>query len=56
MYLRRLYKYNSTLGFTLPAQVARQLRLEKSDYIELWFTDAKTMILRKHELPKKPER
>ena len=55
MYLRRLYKYNSTLGFTLPAPVKEQLKLDKGDYVELWFTDAKTLILRKHELPKKPE-
>ena len=55
MYLRRLYQYNSTLGFTLPAQVKEQLDLHKSDYIELWFSDGNTLILQKHELPEKPE-
>lgn len=54
MYLRRLYKYNSTLGLTLPKEIKDHLKLHRGDYLELWIYSPETVIFRKHEIPKKP--
>jgi bifunctional DNA-binding transcriptional regulator/antitoxin component of YhaV-PrlF toxin-antitoxin module len=54
MYLRRLYKYNSTLGLTLPKEITKHLKLNRGDYLELWIYSPETVIFRKHEIPKKP--
>lgn len=54
MWLRRLYKYNSTLGLTLPKKAAEHLKLNRGDYLEMWIYDKDTMIIKRHEVPKKP--
>jgi len=54
MWLRRLYKYNSTLGLTLPKEATTHFELHRGDYLELWIHSPETIIIRNHEIPKKP--
>ena len=52
MQLRRVLRFNGSVGFTLPAQKARILGLKWQDYVEIYLKDDETLIVRKHKTTK----
>ena len=55
MDLRRVLKFNGTLGLTLPNKYTRILGLHWKDYVEIYLADDKTIVIRKHKEPKRKE-
>ena len=50
MELRRVLRFNGTLGLTLPTKFSRVLDLHWQDYVEVYLADAGTLVIRKHKL------
>lgn len=48
MELRRVLKFNGTLGMTLPNKFSRVLDLHWQDYVEIYLADKDTLVVRKH--------
>jgi len=49
MKLRRVLRFNGSVGFTLPVELARILELHWKDYVEVYLKDDETLIVRKHK-------
>lgn len=54
MVLRRVLKFNKTLGFTLPAEFSAKIGLHWKDYVEIYFVDPDKIVVKKHKEPKDP--
>lgn len=52
MEIRRVLKFNGTLGMTLPNKYSKVLQLHWQDYVEIYLADEGTLIVRKHKVPK----
>lgn len=50
MILRRVLKFNSTLGFTIPREYSEAMGLHWKDYVEILFIDEGKILIRKHRL------
>lgn len=48
MDIRRVLKFNGTLGMTLPNRLSRVLDLHWKDYVEIYLADGETLLIRKH--------
>ena len=55
MELRRVLKFNGTLGLTLPNKFTRVLDLHWQEYVEITLEDDDTIVVRKHKLLKRKE-
>ena len=53
MELRKVLRFNGTLGLTVPNKYSRVLDLHWKDYLEVSLQDNETIIVRKHQLPNK---
>ena len=49
MDLRRVLKFNGSLGLTLPIKFARSVGLHWKDYVELYFIDPDKIVIKKHK-------
>lgn len=52
MEIRRVLKFNGTLGLTLPNKFSRVLDLHWQEYVEVYLADKATLVIRKHKVPK----
>ena len=52
MELRRVLKFNGTLGFTLPAEFSRLLKIHWKDYVEIYFVDPDKVVVKKYQKPR----
>jgi len=50
MELRRLQKFASVLGVTLPKKYTRELEMHWKDYVEVEMLDNDTLTIRKHKI------
>ena len=50
MQLRRVLRFNGSVGFTLPVAHSRILKLHWKDYVEIYLKDDETLIVRKHRM------
>ena len=48
MDLRRVLKFNGSLGLTLPMKLARLLKLHWKDYLEVYFVDPDKIVIKRH--------
>lgn len=48
MELRRVLKFNGSVGLTLPVQHAKALNLHWKDYIEVYFVSPDKVVIKKH--------
>jgi len=48
MYLRKVLKFNTIVGLTLPKELSRALSLEWGNYAEVFLRDNKTIVIKKH--------
>ena len=55
MELRRVLKFNGTLGLTLPNKFSRVLDLHWQEYVEITLEDDDTIVVRKHKILKRRE-
>jgi len=55
MQLRKVLKFNTVLGITLPKEFTNVLKLEHGDYVEVSLTGAGTITIKKHD-PDSPTR
>jgi len=53
MELRRVQKFGTTVGLTLPRKFSAVLGLHWKDYVEIWLADSNTLIIKKHKVIKK---
>ena len=49
MELRRVLKFNGSMGLTLPGKFARALDLHWKDYVEVSFVEPDMVMIQKHE-------
>ncbi|KKL96306.1 hypothetical protein LCGC14_1845770, partial [marine sediment metagenome] len=47
MELRRVLRFNKTLGFTLPSKYSKQLNLHWKDYVDIQLKNNNTIIIKK---------
>jgi len=52
MDIRKVLKFNGTLGMTIPNKFSKVLDLHWSDYVEIYLSDKETLVVRKHKLPR----
>lgn len=52
MEIRRVLKFNGTLGMTLPNKFSRVLGLHWQEYVEIYLADKETLVVRKHKVTK----
>ncbi len=45
--------FKSILGITIPKEFSNALKLERGQYVEVFFRDKKTLIIKKHEVEPK---
>ena len=55
MELRRVLKFNGTMGMTIPNKFSSVLGLHWQDYVEIYLADTETIVVRKHKEPKRKE-
>jgi len=55
MELRRVLKFNGTLGLTLPNKFTRVLDLHWQEYVEVTLENDDTIVVRKHKILKRRE-
>lgn len=54
MVLRKLLKFNTVLGVTLPKEFTNALNVEARQYVEVFLRDNKTIVIKPHRTePKK---
>lgn len=54
MKMRKVLRFNSAFGFTIPKEFAFSLGINFGDYVEVFLRDKKTIIIKKHGVePKK---
>lgn len=53
MILRSILKFDKTLGFTLPKQIAEIMDIHWHDYVEIYLIDDEHLVIRKHLAPDK---
>lgn len=53
MDIRRVLKFNGTLGMTIPNKYTRVLDLHWQDHVEIYLADKETIVVRKHKVPKR---
>lgn len=49
MELRRVLKFNGSMGLTLPSKFAKSLGLHWKDYLEIYFIEPDKIVLKKHK-------
>jgi antitoxin component of MazEF toxin-antitoxin module len=52
MEIRRVLKFNGTLGMTLPNKFTSIIGLHWQDYVEIYLADDETIVVRKHKVSK----
>ena len=52
MDIRRVLKFNGTLGMTIPNKYSRVLDIHWQDYVEIYLADKDTLVVRKHKVLK----
>ena len=52
MDIRKVLKFNGTLGMTLPNKYTKVLDLHWGHYVEIYLADKETIVVRKHAVPK----
>ncbi len=55
MELRRVLKFNGTLGMTIPNKFSGVLGLHWKEYVEIYLADKNTIMVRRHEPQKGKE-
>ncbi len=55
MELRRVLKFNGTLGMTIPNKFAAVLGLHWQEYVEIYLADKNTIIVQRHEPTKRKD-
>ena len=55
MDLRRVLKFNGSLGMTIPNKYSSVLNLHWHDYIEIYLADAETIVVRRHKATRRKE-
>ena len=53
MELRRVLKFNGTMGMTIPNKFSSVLGLHWKEYVEIYLADPETLVVRKHKPSKK---
>ena len=49
MELRRVLKFNTSLGLTLPVSLSKALGIHWKDYVEVFFIDPDKILIKKHK-------
>jgi len=55
MELRKVLKFNGTLGLTLPNKFSSVLGLQWKDYIEVYLADKDAIVIRRHKVVKRKD-
>ena len=54
MNMRKVLRFNTAIGFTIPKEFAHAMGLNFGDYVEVFLRDSKTIVVKKHGVePKK---
>mgnify|MGYP001582766351 CR=1 FL=1 len=55
MELRRVLKFNGTMGMTIPNKFSSVLGLHWKEYVEIYLADKETIVVRKHQPTKRKD-